>query len=269
MVFVFLLTNDIIGGLSILFSITIRYLLFAGLFYSFFYIWKNNPFRFAKIQQRYPENKFVIREIAYSFLTILIFGAVILAVTYACNKGYTRVYHHISAFGYTYYFLSIILMVFLHDTYFYWAHRAMHWKPLFKTVHKIHHLSTNPTPFAAYAFHPLEALVEVGIIPLIAFCMPYHPSAIAIFTLYSLLLNVMGHLGFELFPKGFTTHKIFKLHNTSTHHNMHHRLVKCNYGLYFNIWDRLMKTNHAKYEQHFEEVTAQEKLKKPTSIFTA
>jgi lathosterol oxidase len=98
--------------------------------------------------------------------------------------------------------------------------------------------------------------------------MPYHPSAIAIFTLYSLVLNVFGHLGFEVFPKGFASHQLFKWHNTSTHHNMHHRLVKCNYGLYFNIWDRLMQTNHAKYEQHFDEVTSQEKPKRNTTVIS-
>jgi len=158
-------------------------------------------------------------------------------------------------------------MIVLHDTYFYWTHRLMHWKPLFKLAHKTHHLSTNPTPFAAYAFHPIEALVEVGIIPLIAFTIPHHASAITIFSLYSLLLNVTGHLGYELFPKGFASHKLFKWHNTSTHHNMHHRLVKCNYGLYFNFWDRLMKTNHPHYEQSFNaviETREQGKINRPT-----
>jgi sterol desaturase/sphingolipid hydroxylase (fatty acid hydroxylase superfamily) len=182
---------------------------------------------------------------------------VIIGVIYAGKKGYTHIYHQISDYGFVYFAASIVLMILLHDTYFYWTHRAMHWKPLFKLAHKTHHLSTNPTPFSAYAFHPVEALVEVGIIPLIAFTMPYHPAALTIFTLYSLLLNVVGHLGFELFPTGFASHKLFKWHNTSTHHNMHHRLVKCNYGLYFNVWDRWMKTNHAKYEQHFDEVASQ------------
>lgn len=261
------LSYNAFAGLPVLMSISLRYLLFAGLFYSFFYLWKNKPFWFAKIQQRYPENKHVLREIAYSFLTILIFGVVILAVAYSSKKGYTKVYHQISDYGWAYFVGSILLMIFLHDTYFYWTHRAMHWKPLFKLAHRVHHLSTNPTPFAAYAFHPIEALVEVGIIPLIAFTIPYHPSALVIFTLYSLLLNVVGHLGFELFPAGFATHKFFKWHNTSTHHNMHHRLVKCNYGLYFNIWDRLMQTNHAKYEQHFDEVSAQQKPEKGSIIF--
>jgi len=113
-------------------------------------------------------------------LTMLIFGAIIILTIIAGKKSLTRVYDDIGRYGYVYFFFSIVLMIFIHDTYFYWTHRAMHWKPLFKVVHKTHHLSVNPTPFAAYAFHPLEALVEVGIIPLIAFTIPHHTSAITV-----------------------------------------------------------------------------------------
>jgi len=91
-------------------------------------------------------------------------------------------------------------------------------------------------------------------VPLVAFTIPHYPTAMQIVFIYSLLVNVGGHMGYETVPKGFVRHWVFKWHNTSTHHNMHHRLVKYNYGLYFNIWDRLMGTNHPDYEKHFEEV---------------
>jgi lathosterol oxidase len=256
--------DDLITISNVLLRLAVRYLLFAGSFYLVFYVWKNKTIWRAKIQQRYPENKHVIREIVNSFITIVIFGLVIMSVIYASKAGLTRIYTNISDKSYGYYIFSIVLMILMHDTYFYWTHRAMHWKPLFKAVHKTHHLSTNPTPFAAYAFHPLEAIIEIGIVPLIAFTIPYHGTALTLFSLYSLLLNVTGHLGFELFPKGFVGNKLFKWHNTSTHHNMHHRLVKCNYGLYFNIWDRLMCTNHPEYEKTFNEV-----VKKRAAAVTA
>ena len=51
-------------------------------------------------------------------------------------------------------------------------------------------------------------------------------------------------------------HPLFKWLNTSTNHNMHHKYVTCNYGLYFNFWDRVMNTNHVKYQATYEEVTA-------------
>jgi len=35
---------------------------------------------------------------------------------------------------------------------------------------------------------------------------------------------------------------------------MHHRFVRHNHGLYFNIWDRLMGTNHLHYEDEFEQM---------------
>jgi Delta7-sterol 5-desaturase len=240
--------------LKIMFNLGTRYLIFTGSFYLLFYVLLRRKFWFAKIQQRYPENKFIIREIVNSVITIGIFGLIILLVIWAGKFGITRVYMPIDKYGYPYFYLSIVLMIIMHDTYFYWTHRLMHWKPLFKLAHKTHHLSVNPTPFAAYAFHPIEAVIEIGIVPVIAFTIPHHPLAIGMFSLYSLLLNVTGHLGYEVFPKGFARHWLFKWHNTSTHHNMHHRLVKCNYGLYFNFWDRWMNTNHPQYEESFDAI---------------
>jgi len=241
-------------SLKTMLRMAIWYPLYAGSFYLFFYVWRNKKYWYAKIQQQYPGKEHIIREIKYSLSTVLIFAVMVSLVVWGRKNGLTRFYEPMDKYGYTYYFFSIALMIFLHDTYFYWTHRLLHWKPLFKRVHKIHHLSVNPTPFAAYAFHPVEAIIEVSIIPLIAVTIPYDRSAFVIFAVYSLSLNVAGHLGYELFPKGFATHKLFKWHNTSTHHNMHHRLTKCNYGLYFNFWDRIMHTNHPHYEESFNEV---------------
>jgi lathosterol oxidase len=245
---------DKFEAIRMIFNLVSRYLLFTGLLYFIFYIWQHKRFLYAKIQQRYPRKKSVSAEIKNSFISILIFGVVIFFTIWAGKKGWTLAYTPMSLHGKPYFFLSILLMILLHDTYFYWTHRLLHWKPLFKSVHKTQHLSVNPTPFAAYAFHPVEAFMEVAIIPLVAFTIPHYGPSIAIFSIYSLSLNVIGHLGFELFPKGFASHWLFKWHNTSTHHNMHHRLVKYNYGLYFNFWDRLMKTNHPLYEESFNAV---------------
>ena len=76
--------------------------------------------------------------------------------------------------------------------------------------------------------------MEVGIVPIMVFLMPIHPLTILVWVLYMTSMNVLGHLGFELFPDGFASGKITKWHNTSTHHNMHHKYVTCNYGLYYS-----------------------------------
>jgi sterol desaturase/sphingolipid hydroxylase (fatty acid hydroxylase superfamily) len=59
----------------------------------------------------------------------------------------------------------------------------MHSSALYQWVHKIHHLPMNPSPWAAYAFHPLEAVVEAGIVVVFAFVIPVHPLSISLFLL--------------------------------------------------------------------------------------
>jgi Delta7-sterol 5-desaturase len=79
-------------------------------------------------------------------------------------------------------------------------------------------------------------------------------------------LNVLGHLGFEIYPKGFTKHSLLGINNTSTHHNMHHSLTNCNYGLYFNFWDKWMGTNHKKYHETFEKLASQKAITKEETV---
>jgi Delta7-sterol 5-desaturase len=247
-------------------SLAAIYVLLAGLTYMLLYKWRGDFYWSSKIQPFIPERKHILREIGYSASTLFIFGVVLLGLAWCYHNGYTLGYEPIDKYGWGYYVFSIILMIFVHDAYFYWSHRLMHWKPMFKYVHIKHHLSINPTPFAALAFHPVEAFVEIIIVPILAFIFPHHPSIVQIIFFYSLLVNVGGHMGYETVPKWFVRHKIFKWHNTSTHHNMHHRLVKYNYGLYFNIWDRLMGTNHPGYEKHFEEVTEKRNKERLTKL---
>jgi Delta7-sterol 5-desaturase len=195
------------------------------------------------------------REVLYSLLSLAIFASLAVVTLSMYLLGWNRLYLNVHAYGWTYLWLSTAALIFLHDAWFYWTHRAMHTKLLFRHVHRVHHMSHNPTPWAAFAFHPLEAVVEGAIFPLLVIVMPLHPLAAAIWLMYMTLMNVFGHLGYEVLPPGFVRHKLFRWHNTSVHHNMHHSRFHCNYGLYFNIWDRLMGTNHHEYEQEYDRVT--------------
>ncbi len=105
--------------------------------------------------------------------------------------------------------------------------------------------------------------MQAIVFPLVAICIPLHPLTAIVWLLYMTVLNVLGHLGFEIMPRGFVRNWWSRWHNTSVHHNMHHRHVNCNYGLYFNIWDRVMKTNHARYEAEYERVTEGDRKTQP------
>ncbi len=246
---------EILAKLAKVFTvISLRYVLFAGVLYFIFYIWKKRSFIQQKIQAKFPTRNDLMREIGYSISSMLMF-AVVASIMFVLRKnGYTKVYLDFNEHSIGYFIFSVVVFIVVHDAYFYWMHRFMHWKKIYKYVHKVHHLSTNPTPWAAFSFHPLEALIEIGILPIMLFTIPIHPFAILIWVLYQTGMNVLGHLGFELFPKGFTQNTITQFSNTSTHHNMHHRYVNCNYGLYFNYWDKWMGTNHAQYHETFDSI---------------
>jgi lathosterol oxidase len=106
----------------------------------------------------------------------------------------------------------------------------------------------------------LEALVEVSIIWIMAFCLPLNIWHFFFFFLFQMLYNVYGHLGWELYPKGFSRSMIGKWINTSVNHNQHHQYFKGNYGLYFLWWDRLFGTIRADYDEQFDEVKSRKKV---------
>ncbi|UII21722.1 sterol desaturase family protein [Fulvivirga ligni] len=232
----------------------LRYLLAAGISFIIWYVLRKSAWSYKKIQLKFPTGKDYLREVGYSLLTIVIFTLVAIILFSPFVKPYTLVYSEISTYGYGYLVLSIFMLILLHDTYFYWTHRLMHHKRLYRLSHLIHHKSTNPSPWAAFAFHPIEALFEVGIIVLAVFLFPLHRLAIAAFLIFMIIYNVYGHLGYELYPKRFYKHWLGEWLNTSTNHNMHHEFVKGNYGLYFTFWDRIMGTTHKKYEARYDEV---------------
>ncbi|TGL56570.1 fatty acid hydroxylase family protein [Leptospira ognonensis] len=239
------------------FVVTLRYLLFAGSAYIVFWKKWRDKFSHRIIQGKLADIAKIKTEIFYSLTTMIIFGMVGTGIFAAKKAGWTQIYDKLSDYSIAYFLFSIVAMILIHDAYFYVTHRLMHHKKIFKHVHLVHHLSTNPSPWAAFSFHPFEAVIEAGIVPLIISFMPVHGIAIFIFLLYMTFLNVLGHLAFETFPKGFVRNGLTNWHNTTTHHNMHHKFFNCNYGLYFNWWDKLFKTNHKDYGIQFELITSQ------------
>ena len=127
-------------------TISLRYLLFSGPLFLVFYVWKKRDLFKYKIQQKFPENKHIIREICYSLLSLSIFALVATAVFISRKHGYTKMYVNFGDHRVGYFIFSVIAFILVHDTYFYWTHRAMHWKKIYRYVHKVHHMSTDPTP---------------------------------------------------------------------------------------------------------------------------
>ncbi len=243
-----------------------RYFLVALVAFLLFYVLFRQKFFYKKIQTKFPKTIDYLREGGYSLSTIIIFSLIVMVLNSSYIGPFTTRYKEIDAFGWVYYFSAFPIMFVMHDLYFYMVHRIMHNPTLFKYVHLVHHQSTNPSPWAAYAFHPLEAVVEQGIVIIFYFTIPIHISHLAIFFLFSIIYNVYGHLGYELYPKGFNKTIVGRWINTSTNHNQHHQYFKGNYGLYTLVWDRLFKTIRSDYDMRFEDATTRAPIKSSAEV---
>ena len=236
-------------------KISSRYFIVALIGFMLFYVIFRRKYFYLKIQQKFPQNKDYIRELFYSIVTMSIFSLIVFVLNSPPIAEQTTRYQSIETYGWAYYFCVFPVLFIMHDLYFYIMHRIMHHPALFKYIHLVHHKSTNPSPWAAYAFHPLEAIIEQGIVIIFYFTLPIHITHLAIFFLFSIIYNVYGHLGYELYPKGFNRTKIGKWINTSINHNQHHQYFKGNYGLYTLIWDRLFDTIRKDYDNQFENIS--------------
>jgi lathosterol oxidase len=238
-----------------LFSVSaLRYFVIAGLPFIIFYKVLTTWFSKSKIQNREADIKDFKREIWHSMKTTIIFVFVGYIALFSPFKNYSQIYTDINAYPTWWVGVSLVISLIIHDTYFYWMHRLLHHKRLFKLAHLVHHQSTNPSPWASYSFHFIEAWTEGAVLFVIALLIPLHPLTIILFTVVGFIINVYGHLGYEVAPKWFRYTVLFQIINTSVHHNLHHSKFKGNYGLYFRVWDRLMGTEHPDYVKDYDRV---------------
>ncbi|MGB0430148.1 MAG: sterol desaturase family protein [Bacteroidia bacterium] len=237
----------------------IRYFLFSGVAFVVLITWGKRKYGHLKIWQKPWRRVQIKHELKWSILSSVVLSFVYLAIAALKYNGYTQIYLSIEHKGWPYLFFSFVLIIFWHDTWFYWIHRFMHLKPVLKRVHHVHHKSLDPSPLAAFSFHPLETILEAGFVLIAVFVVPLHPLALFIVNFFQLSMNVIGHSGHEFFPKWFYKYSLFRWLNSSTHHHMHHRHFNCNYGLYFNFWDRLLNTNHPRYFNTFKAIKERSK----------
>jgi Delta7-sterol 5-desaturase len=58
-----------------------------------------------------------------------------------------------------------------------------------------------------------------------------------------------------VYPKKFHKHILGRWLIGATHHSLHHKQFRYNYGLYFTFWDKWKRTESPLYEHLFEEKT--------------
>ena len=223
----------------------------------FLLVWQllKNAWRWRRIQPKNEFRKHFFRhDILFSFGSILMAGMLTAILTLLDQMGLMKLYWDFKAHSTVWGYLQPVVLIFFTDAYFYWTHRWMHHPKIYRWVHKTHHKSTDPSPLTIFAFHPLENLVEFLPFVLLPMLIPIYWPILFLWQTLDLLNNVLGHLGYEIYPKNWVHLPFFKYKTASTHHNMHHEQFTGNYGLYFTFWDKWMKTEIKDYKERFDEI---------------
>ena len=184
------------------------------------------------------------REIGWSLASAAIYGIPAGVVAWGWQeRGWTQIYTGWSDYPLWYLPLAPLLFLLAHDTWFYWTHRLMHRPAWFRTMHAVHHASRPPTAWAAMSFHPWEAITGAVVIPALVFLIPIHVAMLGLVLLVMTVMGVTNHMGWEMFPRRLVHSALGGWLITASHHQRHHEEYRCNYGLYFRIWDRLCGTD--------------------------
>lgn len=237
-----------------IFSIVVfRYFLLASIFHLYFYVWKSKEWEKRKLnKKKYPPKQFR-EEMFWSMLTALIFSVIGSLAAILWQKGFTRIYLDVNEFPIWWIPFSIIVSMFIHETYYYWLHRWMHQPKIYKIVHHVHHESKITSAWTAFSFHPIEGVLEALIMPAIVMVLPMHIYAIVIHLTIMTITAAINHLDIEIYPKNLFGNLVGKYMIGATHHSHHHKYYRYNYGLYFTFWDKLGKTESPNFVKEFEE----------------
>jgi sterol desaturase/sphingolipid hydroxylase (fatty acid hydroxylase superfamily) len=141
--------------------------------------------------------------------------------------------------------LSFVGSMILYDTQFYWAHRLVHWKPLYRRVHRGHHLSVTPTVWSNNSDHFLDNAFIQSYWMIAHLLIPIAPLVLFAHKIYDQISGVIGHSGYEI--GGLICQPPSPMIST-TNHDQHHRSFRYNFATHFTIWDRLMGTMHPEHD---------------------
>ena len=174
-----------------------------------------------------------------------------------------------TGFGFVIFLLSHVLIV---ELLYYWYHRLLHTKWLYKNHHYRHHSSVIPQPLTSITFTAIERMsygVLFAIPPLVASYFGVLSFAgLFIYALVFDFINHMGHFNFEIFPKWYLKTPLKWLLYTPSYHSQHHTKFTTNFALFMPIYDLLFNTVEKQSDNVFKQAKSGKGLKnsrdKPT-----
>lgn len=150
-----------------------------------------------------------------------------------------KLYWNVADYGLSYYFLCYPLYFLWVEFFAYFAHRFHHTRFMYKKLHKQHHRYVAPTPYGAYAMHPIEFIIFV-IGPLsVIYMVPFHVVPFFCNIIYIGFHAIVDHSGINFSPD-------LPFQASVRFHDDHHQYFHTNYGQSLVIFDYLFDTMYQK-----------------------
>ena len=134
--------------------------------------------------------------------------------------------------------LILFLSPLWYNFYFYWGHRLLHVKFLYRAVHHVHHRNIEVGPWSGLSQHPIEHVVMYASM-LIHWVIGAHPINMIFQGQQVTFGSITGHGGFE----EIVVKDDLKISYGNYWHSLHHRFFECNYGEPTIPLDHLFGTN--------------------------
>jgi sterol desaturase/sphingolipid hydroxylase (fatty acid hydroxylase superfamily) len=138
--------------------------------------------------------------------------------------------------------IETTVYVLLFDAYFYGLHRLLHTRLLFRRIHAVHHRSRAPSIVTALAFHPVEALLVLGFMPVAMWLLPIHLASLVAVSVFLTGSILIAHCGYEVFPARWERVPLLAWYVTPRVHDAHHRRRDCNFSATLTVFDRAFGT---------------------------
>ena len=202
-----------------------------GAWHMWFYVWRKQDTTF-KYNRQWPKqgsSVFLFGNQTYDNMLYTLGSGVPIWSAYEVLLlwAYANHYAPMISFGeHPIGFVALFLLVpFIHEVGFYFAHRLLHWRPLYALAHQLHHRNVNPGPWSGLSMHPIEHLLYFSTI-LLFFVIPAHPIHMINLASRLGLGPAQGHTGFDRAVAGDKT----TIDISYYAHYLHHKYFEVNYS---------------------------------------